>query len=182
MERDITKIIKLEYLLPELQRAVDARQRGLDKWKAEFERSPKYALEGSDKAFRATAELTVLASLHARYNHIFANTALSETTFEAIKNDVWEELKHKRAVPSSTSPGHSLMEQHLLEVLMDCQRNAYLLNSIVTEAQWKDPEHQAYMTARAEENRKNAEAKRLADEQAKRDARKARRNANKGNV
>jgi hypothetical protein len=96
-------------LIAQFQRKIDDAQNKLDKFKADFDKDPAYALSWSNGVFRHAAELQLFRQVL---------TALEgDASLAEITESLTSRVMHKSRYPAqSTSPTSNLMEQYELSV------------------------------------------------------------------
>jgi len=177
---NIVNIVKYEYFIPELDRFIVSKMHEVTTWQKRLAEDPAYAFEIAEKAVNASAAHRVMSILRGCLAREHDNTGTSEWSNQEIKDIIWQDHQYRRALPTSSSAMHNLVEQSMLEFAMNnCFRSGYELSSILTDAKFNDPEYKEYYAIQTDQRKAEQEAKRIADEQKKRDERKARRAARK---
>lgn len=164
MERDIKKIVKLALLVEEIDTQIFIEKANLVRFTERFLKDPADAFSWGEEHVEAAAKIKLFET--AKW--LVQNKVAADKTELAIDEYyamVAEEIGGRYSIiPRASSMIHNVMETYLADQAARFVARKWEYGSVVSQAQWKDPEYKAWQQA---EWAKEKVAKELAEATAK---------------
>jgi hypothetical protein len=147
MTRDIKQIVKSQYAIPALEKAIGEAQSEIKAWLARVDSEPVYYLANCEDQFKNAATIAVLTEVSRMFRAAETDghsAVAGELTLQEIRDDATKYMRRRNAVPHSTSATSNLMEQHILMAWMELANPEHSWeHNWISTARWADPEYQA---------------------------------------